>query len=113
MITWNTPAGSLGVITERVTLDIPLDATSNIGDVTFSLIAGNLPRGLRLSGNSISGSPTEVRTFTESRFVIRASDGQDIEDRTFKLSVDGSDIPEWITREGFLQVGDNNFYFVL
>jgi hypothetical protein len=113
MITWNTPAGSLGVITERVTLDIPLDATSNIGDVTFSLIAGNLPRGLRLSGNSISGSPTEVRTFTESRFVIRASDGQDIEDRTFKLSVDGSDIPEWITREGFLQVGDNNSYFVL
>lgn len=113
MITWNTPAGSLGIITERVIIDIPLDATSDVSTVTYELISGNLPRGLRLSGNSISGSPTEVRTFTESRFVIRASDGQDLEDRTFKLSVDGSDIPEWVTREGFLQVGDNDAYFVL
>ena len=113
MITWNTPAGSLAVITERIITDIPLDATSDVGDVTFELISGNLPRGLRLNGNSISGSPTEVRKYTESRFVIRASDGTDLEDRTFKISVDGSDIPEWVTQEGFLQVGDNDAYFVL
>lgn len=113
MITWNTPAGSLGVITERITIDVPLDATSDIGDVTYELISGNLPRGLRLEQGRIVGSPTEVKTFTESRFVIRASDSSDLEDRTFKMSVDGSDVPEWVTREGFLQVGDNNAYFVL
>lgn len=113
MITWNTPAGSLGVITERVIIDLPLSVSSDVGDVTLSLISGNLPRGLRLEGSHIAGSPTEVRTFTESRFVIRASDGSDIEDRTFKLSVDGSDVPEWVTQEGFLNVGQGEAYFVL
>jgi len=113
-ITWVTPAGSLGIIVERVILDIPLSAiSSSSGTVTYSLIAGQLPRGLRLQGNSIKGSPTEVNRFTEKRFVIRASNGSDIEDRTFSLSVDGADIPTWITNEGFLKVGDNNAYFVL
>ena len=112
-ITWNTPGGSLGIITERVIQDITIQATSTVGNVTYSLIAGNLPRGLRLSGNRILGSPTEVRKFTESRFVIRADDGNDIEDRTFSISVDGDDLPEWITREGFLNVGDGDSYFVL
>jgi len=112
-ISWVTAAGSLGTITERVTLEIPLQAISDIGTVTYSLIAGQLPRGLRLSNNVIKGSPTEVRRLTQSRFVIRASDGVDIEDRTFSLTVDGSDAPQWLTREGFLPVGINNTFFVL
>ena len=112
-ISWITPQGSLGILTERVIVDIPLQASSDIGEVRFSLISGALPRGLRLSNGSIKGSPTEVRRFTESRFVIRASDGQDLEDRTFKLSVDGSDLPQWITAEGFLNVGPAQAFFVL
>jgi hypothetical protein len=113
-ISWVTPAGSLRpTITERVTLEQPLQATSNTGTVTYSLIAGSLPRGLRLDGNVIKGSPTEVRRLTLSRFVVRAADGSDIEDRTFSLTVDGSDAPEWLTREGFLPVGINNTFFVL
>jgi hypothetical protein len=113
MITWITPAGSLGTLIERVIIDIALSATSSVGPVTYSLIAGNLPRGLRLSGNNISGSPVEVKRYTTSRFVIRASDGSDIEDRTFSLNIDGADIPEWLTREGFLNVGPAKAYFVL
>ena len=112
-ITWITPAGSLGILVERNTLEIPVVATSNSGSITYSLIAGRLPRGLRLSNNVINGSPVEVRRFTEYRFVIRADDGVDLEDRTFKLSVDGSDLPYWLTREGFLKVGKNNAYFIL
>lgn len=122
-ITWQTPAGNLGVITERVIQDIPLQATSNVGHITFSVIAGALPRGLRLdsvvefdstqSNAAIKGSPVEVRRYTESRFVIRADDGEDIEDRTFSLAVDGSDIPNWITQQGFLNVGPGDAYFVL
>jgi hypothetical protein len=61
----------------------------------------------------IKGSPVEVRRFTDYRFVIRANDGVDIEDRTFSISVDGSDLPYWLTQQGFLQVGQNNAYFVL
>jgi hypothetical protein len=77
------------------------------------LIAGSLPRGLKLINGAIKGSPTEVKVYTESRFVIRASDGVDIEDRTFKLAVDGSDRPIWLTAEGFLNVGEAEAYFVL
>lgn len=114
MITWISPAaGSLGLLTERITIDQPLVATSNVGTVTFSLIAGSLPRGLRLSNGAIKGAPTEVKVYTENKFVIRASDGVDIEDRTFTMAVDGSDAPMWLTNEGFLNVGPADAYFVL
>ena len=112
-IRWITPPGNLGIVTERVSLNIPLEATSNSGSVTYQFIAGNLPRGLRLEGNVIKGSPTEVRRWTENRFVIRAEDGSDLEDRTFTISVDGSDAPVWVTKEGFLNVGEGENYFVL
>jgi len=114
-VTWITPAGDLGIVTERNILTIQLSAVSATGNITYSLIAGNLPRGLRLESvtGQIKGSATEVRRCTTSRFVIRASDGQDIEDRTFSLSVDGSDLPRWLTEEGFLQVGNGENYFVL
>jgi hypothetical protein len=112
-ISWVTPVGSLGIIVERNTLEIPVLATSSSGTVTYSLIAGRLPRGLRLTNNVIKGSPVEVRRFTDYRFVIRANDGVDIEDRTFSISVDGSDLPYWLTQQGFLRVGQNNAYFVL
>jgi len=112
-VTWQTPAGNLATITERFITEIALSATSDVGEIAYSLIAGNLPRGLRLNGNLIQGSPVEVRRFTTSRFVIRADDGADIEDRTFSISVDGSDEPAWITREGFLNVGQGENFFVL
>jgi len=112
-VIWNTPAGNLGLLTERELVNLSLDAVSSQGPVTMTLLAGNLPRGLRLIGNSIKGSPVEVRKFTKSRFVIRADDGIDIEDRTFYISVDGSDEPIWVTREGFLKVGPGEAYFVL
>ena len=114
MITWITPAGSLGLLTERISIDLTLQATTNLtATVAYSLIAGSLPRGLKLINGAIKGSPTEVKVYTESRFVIRASDGVDIEDRTFKLAVDGSDKPIWLTAEGFLNVGEAEAYFVL
>ena len=113
-ITWQTPAGRLGIITERVIQNITISATTNTSNpITYTIISGALPRGLRLKGNQIVGSPVEVRKYTESRFVIRASDTVDIEDRTFSIAVDGSDLPQWITREGFLNVGDGAAYFVL
>ena len=113
-IVWNTPEGSLGTLIERVIVNIPLSAsTTETTSVAYSLIAGNLPRGLRLTNGRIQGSPVEVKKFTVSRFVIRASDGVDLEDRTFSISVDGADVPEWVTAEGFLKVGKGEAFFVL
>jgi len=112
-ITWITPPGDLGTIPERIIAEIPLEATSAEGNVVFSVIAGSLPSGMRIDQTLIKGSPVEVETFTVSRFVIRASDGVSIKDRTFSISVDGSDSPEWITDEGAIQVGSGENYFVL
>ena len=112
-VTWVTEAGDLGVLNERVQTSLDLQATSDAGDITYSVIAGNLPRGLRISGSQIIGSPAEVQKYTQSRFVIRASDANDEKDRTFSLAVDGADQPEWVTPEGFLQVGIGESYFVL
>lgn len=112
-VIWVTPAGSLGTFVERYSLDIPLEANSSQGPISFSLLAGTLPRGLKLINGRIVGSPVEVITWTVSKFVVRASDGVDIEDRTFSMSVDGSDSPKWVTKEGFLNVGPAEAYFVL
>ena len=112
-VTWNTPSGSLGILTERNTVTIPLNADSDLGAITYSVIAGSLPRGMRIHSGSIIGAPTEVRRFTESRFVVRATDGVDKKDRTFSLSVDGADTPEFLTPEGFLNVGNGDAYFIL
>lgn len=127
-VAWQTPAGSLGTLTERVIVELPLEASATQGTIQFSLIAGNLPRGLRLAGNTLDstqniiyivGSPVEVKIYTTSRFVIRATEVDelgntiDIEDRTFTLSVDGSDVPIWVTREGFLNLGPEKSFFVL
>lgn len=111
-VNWITPSGNLGILTERIGIEIPLSATSE-NQITYSIIAGSLPRGLRLDSNIIKGSPAEVNTFSTSKFVVRANDGIDQQDRTFSLSVDGSDLPYWVTREGFLKVGQGQAYFVL
>ena len=66
-ITWLTPAGSLGIITERVIQNIAISASTNTANpITYSIITGGLPRGLRLQGNRIVGSPVEVRKYSES-----------------------------------------------
>jgi hypothetical protein len=113
-VTWITPAGDLGTLEERIITTLQLQASTDTGNpITYTILAGNLPGGMLLIGNEIKGSPTEVTKFTESRFVIRASDGVDDKDRTFSIGVTGADLPEWITEEGFLNVGAGQAYFVL
>lgn len=113
-VTWITQSGSLGTLVERISTNISLAATSSAnGTLTFTVIAGKLPPGLRLNNNLIFGSPAEVNAYTVSKFVIRAADGFGIADRTFTLAVDGADAPQWITKEGFLNVGQGKSYFVL
>jgi hypothetical protein len=111
-VTWITPAGNLGTLPERITVSIPLQATSD-NLINYRIIAGSLPKGLRLDGNFIKGGPNEVSKFTTSKFVVRADDGENKIDRTFSLSVDGADVPQWLTEQGFLQVGQGQAYFVL
>jgi hypothetical protein len=68
-VTWITPAGDLGTVTERNILTIQLTATSAAGPLSYTVIAGQLPRGLRLESATgliqpadLLSEPTTVKT---------------------------------------------------
>ncbi len=105
---WNQPSGySFNTYSERQTQTIPLPLIpgADLTNLTFTIIAGRLPSGLRivydnaLSTWAIKGSPLEVATNTTSTFVIRAKNTvtQAISDRTFAMTIQGPDAPVWVT----------------
>lgn len=99
---------------ERRTIVIPLPLVDPIpGNTTFKVITGKLPSGLRLAGTNIVGTPFEVVRPIEYKFVIRASNGLEISDRTFTITVVGSDEPQWLTPAGLLPVGANEAYYII
>lgn len=111
---WTQQSGtSLGTIEETVTIlngiSLPLVES---GSSTFK-ISGQLPPGLRLSNNKIVGTPYEVARTTEFQFVLRATYNGEFEDRTFTLTVEGADAPQWVTPAGDLPVGNNGVAFIL
>ena len=116
---WTQKSGfSLATIQESTTQSIalPVTYTENFSDssaVSYKVISGQLPPGLRISGDRIVGSAFEVPRITEFNFCIRATYNSEISDRTFKITVEGSDDPEFLTEEGLLPVGSNNAYFIL
>lgn len=103
----------LGTIDERSTVSIPLPIDYSVQDVSFSVISGNLPPGLRLKETNIIGTPFEVARTERYDFVIRASKNNEISDRTFVIYIQGADEPEWLTPEGSLAVNENGLAFVL
>lgn len=110
---WTQPSNySFGTVEEKVRLNLSLP-TANDAGVTYRVISGALPTGLRIEGNSIVGSPFEVARLTEYTFCVRASKGNDFADRTFKISVDGADDPVILTPAGSLAVGQHQQFFVL
>lgn len=98
--------------TERVVQTINLPVTNDAG-VTYSIISGKLPPGMRILGNTITGSPYEVARVTDFTFCVRASKNGEISDRTFTITIEGEDAPEFVTPAGFLNLGDANELFVM
>lgn len=110
---WTENSGySFGVFEERQTLNLTLPTTGTPG-VTYAVISGKLPRGLRIQGDKIVGTPFEVPRTTEFKFCIRASKQFSITDRTFYMTVQGSDEPTWLTPAGALPIGSNNAYYII
>lgn len=99
-------------VQERETVNVSLPVSFSNG-ITFSVISGKLPSGLRIVGSTIQGTPFEVPRTTDFEFVIRATNGTEISDRTFFWTVEGADQPQWQTTEGLLPVGPNNVYYIL
>jgi hypothetical protein len=119
--TWVTYQGFLGTITQRTPVNIPI--TTNGSDTRFSLIAGAFPPGVQLDVTTTStsatttafvfGFPEAVPTTTESRFVIRATNEDGINDKTFRIDVTGGTRPLWSTPEGMLPIGTSGEYFAI
>ena len=116
---WTQRSGySFGTIQESTAQSIPLPVTydnivADSSAVTYRVISGGLPPGLRILGDSIVGTAFEVPRITDFSFCIRATYNEQISDRTFTITVDGQDDPEFLTSTGLLPVGSNNAYFVL
>ena len=103
---WNQPSGySFGTFPEAVSLTLALPITVGSNVITLTVISGALPRGLRIAGTTITGSPTILDNNKTSSFCIRASNGVDISDRTFYMSITSNNEPTFITPPDELLIG--------
>jgi len=123
---WIEPAaGNLGTIPEGVFYQIPLiavDPGPAPKQVKFTVVAGLLPPGMTVtttglltgvpqSAGEVRGIPFDVNADTQSKFVVRAFTEQTINgttvidrlaDRTFTLTINGQDGPQFTTPSGLL-----------
>jgi hypothetical protein len=106
---WSTTAGKIATIDEQVAYSLQLEAnTSDSTAITYSVIAGSLPAGMQVTTEGLlTGTPAEVAKRTLYTFVVRATAGTAITDRTFSLDVQGSDAPVFTTASGQLQLDDS------
>ena len=96
MITWITTAGFLATATENVYFSTSIRASGT--DTAYKVISGHLPAGISVSSTgTISGTPGYVLDTKTSRFVVRAYNGNQANDRTFTIDVKGPDDPQWTT----------------
>jgi len=106
---WTTTAGKIATIDEQVAYSLQLEAnTSDSTAITYSVIAGSLPAGMQVTSTGLlTGTPAEVAKRTLYTFVVRATAGTTITDRTFSLDVSGADAPVFTTASGQLQLDDS------
>lgn len=115
---WNKPSGySFGVYQERSTVDLLLPVDHLITSVYYAVISGKLPLGLQIVNNHIFGTPYEVPRDTTFTFCIRASKTINsvinVSDRTFNITIQGSDPPIILTPAGLLEFGQSQQYFIM
>jgi len=116
---WETPAGDLGTIQEGEFYQLTLFATDDVTNTSehlyYIMVAGELPDGIQCKKNgliegvpkavtSLQGVPLEVKENVTSKFTVRVYTEDEYEqpyrvaDRTFELTVSGSDVPQWTTQ---------------
>lgn len=114
-LTWQNPAGSIGVFAENSTLAYQFTAipSQNTNTVTYSILNGSLPIGtissVTLSSTGLlTGSPNDVTRSTTYEYTIRAVEYNGttqigFKDRTFSMRIEiGIPIPVFVTPQGLL-----------
>tara|TARA_B100001057_G_scaffold263280_2_gene263449 strand:+ start:6916 stop:9429 length:2514 start_codon:yes stop_codon:yes gene_type:complete len=106
---WTTTAGKIATIDEQIAFSLQLEAnTSDSTAIIYSVIAGSLPAGMQVTTDGLlTGTPAEVAKRTLYTFVVRATAGTAITDRTFSLDVQGADTPTFTTAAGQLLLDDS------
>lgn len=112
---WDQPSGySFGLVEEQASISLPLPVKlQNISGVTFKVISGSLPGGLRIDGVNIVGSPYIISNVVDYNFCIRASKDGVISDRTYKITVNGATDPVFITPPLDLPMGIHQQLYAL
>lgn len=113
-LTWVTPGGSFGTLSQNVFFQIQLEAVSAGRQVFYEVIAGSLPSGVQVVNSGlVSGVPTIPSTQPfgndiTSTFVIRAFTRDltgtidQLQDQTFSITIAGASIPDFATPAGLL-----------
>jgi hypothetical protein len=101
---WKTSAGDLGTYPSNELLNIQLYANPLFpsNQVFYKVLAGSLPSGLSMTlQGTITGIPINASTDSIANFTIRATDNEtNIRDRTFSLTISGSNSPKLTTLPG-------------
>lgn len=111
---WKTGAGDLGTYpsTESLSIQLTADPQFPANQVFYKVLAGSLPAGLSITPRgAIIGKPNNVSIDLVSTFTIRATDNQNnIRDRTFLLTISGSNSPKLITPPGSILTTVDSVY---
>lgn len=115
---WQTDSGLLGTFVQGTNVEIQLTSSNTS---LLELITGELPPGLKLDGENqiIYGVPLDKGIDLTYDFVLRASNNTGpnnskvIQDRSFKININSNVVPEILTPEGLLRVGNKNDSYVL
>lgn len=111
IITWQSAAGSLGNYPAGTSISLQLSATSDNPSsiVRYKVLSGSLPMGIRLNPITLSltgfitGILDNVSNSETNTFTVRAYDQFGvIRDRTFSLTVNVLQAPEFTTPNGKL-----------
>ena len=110
---WTQNSGySFGSFPESIAINQQLPVHNDNG-ITYKVISGSLPGGLIIKGNYLFGSPYIVANDTTYKFCIRATDGVQISDRTFTMTITGNNTPIFVSAPGDLPVGGGQQFYVL
>lgn len=101
---WNTSAGTLGIFPANSAVSVQLSASATLPatSVTYELLSGVLPAGLSISITGlITGTTSDEQVQETIQFCVRVTDNLNgFRDRTFSMTIGGTNIPQFITPAG-------------
>ena len=116
---WTEQSGKILItLVEKVTTTFALPIKSEYlplasSNMNITVSSGSIPKGMKLNGHVLEGTPFEVNKDTKFTFVARATLNGVIDERTFSIIVTGADEPVWVTPPDLLPVGPNNTFYII